>query len=113
MLENQPELQAYFEEFSSQAESNIDSLLNVDTIQKVQSIINSLSVQLFGVLGVVKNIFLGLLISAYLLGSRKLFGAQAGLILHLSLIHIYILSCLYVQKKGAAYEVYKDAWNRK
>lgn len=82
MLENQPELQAYFEEFSSQAESNIDSLLNVDTIQKVQSIINSLSVQLFGVLGVVKNIFLGLLISAYLLGSRKLFGAQAGLILN-------------------------------
>lgn len=82
MLENQPELQAYFEEFSCQAESNIDSLLNVDTIQKVQSIINSLSVQLFGVLGVVKNIFLGLLISAYLLGSRKLFGAQAGLILH-------------------------------
>ena len=82
MLENQPELQAYFEEFSSQAESNIDSLLNVDTIQKVQSIINSLSVQLFGVLGVVKNIFLGLFISAYLLGSRKLFGAQAGLILH-------------------------------
>lgn len=82
MLENQPELQAYFEEFSSQAESNIDSLLNVDTIQKVQSIINSLSVQLFGVLGVVKNFFLGLLISAYLLGSRKLFGAQAGLILH-------------------------------
>ena len=82
MLENQPELQAYFEEFSSQAESNIDSLLNVDTIQKVQSIINSLSVQLFGVLGVVKNILLGLLISAYLLGSRKLFGAQAGLILH-------------------------------
>lgn len=82
MLENQPELQVYFEEFSSQAESNIDSLLNVDTIQKVQSIINSLSVQLFGVLGVVKNIFLGLLISAYLLGSRKLFGAQAGLILH-------------------------------
>jgi len=82
MLENQPELQAYFEEFSSQAESNIDSLLNVDTIQKVQSIINSLSVQLFGVLGIVKNIFLGLLISAYLLGSRKLFGAQAGLILH-------------------------------
>ena len=82
MLENQPELQAYFEEFSSQAESNIDSLLNVDTIQKVQSIINSLSVQLFGVLGVVKNIFLGLLISAYLLGSRKLFGAQAGHILH-------------------------------
>ena len=82
MLENQPELQAYCEEFSSQAESNIDSLLNVDTIQKVQSIINSLSVQLFGVLGVVKNIFLGLLISAYLLGSRKLFGAQAGLILH-------------------------------
>lgn len=82
MIENQPELQAYFEEFSSQAESNIDSLLNVDTIQKVQSIINSLSVQLFGVLGVVKNIFLGLLISAYLLGSRKLFGAQAGLILH-------------------------------
>lgn len=82
MLENQPELQAYFEEFANQAESYINSLLNVDTIQKVQSIINSLSVQVFGVLGVLKNISLGFLISAYLLGSRKLFGAQAGLILH-------------------------------
>ena len=82
MLENQPELQAYFEEFSSQAETHINSLLNVDTFQKVQSIINSLSVQVFGVLGVFKNISLGFLISAYLLGSRKLFGAQAGLILH-------------------------------
>lgn len=82
MLENQPELQEYFEEFANQAESHINSLLNVDTIQKVQSIINSLSVQVFGVLGVLKNISLGFLISAYLLGSRKLFGAQAGLILH-------------------------------
>lgn len=82
MLENQPELQAYFEEFANQAESHINSLLNVDTIQKVQSIINSLSVQVFGVLGVLKNISLGFLVSAYLLGSRKLFGAQAGLILH-------------------------------
>lgn len=82
MLENRPELQAYFEEFANQAESHINSLLNVDTIQKVQSIINSLSVQVFGVLGVLKNISLGFLISAYLLGSRKLFGAQAGLILH-------------------------------
>lgn len=82
MLENQPELQAYFEEFANQAESHINSLLNVDTIQKVQSIINSLSVQVFGVLGVLKNISLGFLISAYLLGSRKLFGAQAGLILY-------------------------------
>lgn len=82
MLENQLELQAYFEEFANQAESHINSLLNVDTIQKVQSIINSLSVQVFGVLGVLKNISLGFLISAYLLGSRKLFGAQAGLILH-------------------------------
>ena len=82
MLENQPELQAYFEEFANQAERHINSLLNVDTIQKVQSIINSLSVQVFGVLSVLKNISLGFLISAYLLGSRKLFGAQAGLILH-------------------------------
>ena len=82
MLENQPELQAYFEEFANQAENHINSLLNVDTIQKVQSIINSLSVQVFGVLSVLKNISLGFLISAYLLGSRKLFGAQAGLILH-------------------------------
>ena len=82
MLENQPELQAYFEEFANQAESHINSLLNVDTIQKVQSIINSLSVQVFGVLGVLKNISLGFLISAYLLGSRKLFGAQAKLLLY-------------------------------
>lgn len=85
MLRNQPELQMYFETIWQQAESNIESLLNPDMIQsipKFMGVLGGISGQVIGVFSAFKNLFLGFLISAYLLASRKLFAAQAKLILH-------------------------------
>lgn len=82
MLRNQPELQIYFETIWQQAESNMESLLNPDMIQSIPRLLGGISGQVIGVFSTFKNLFLGFLISAYLLASRKLFAAQAKLILH-------------------------------
>lgn len=84
MLKNQPELQVYFESLWQQADvyTNMDSLLTSDTITKILGFLGNISGQAIGVFSALKNLFLGFLISAYLLASRKLFAAQAKLILH-------------------------------
>ena len=82
MLRNQPELQMYFEAIWKQAEDNMESLLNRDMIQSIPKYLGGIGGQVIGVFSVFKNLFLGFLISAYLLASRKLFAAQAKLILH-------------------------------
>lgn len=84
MLKNQPELQVYFEELWQQVDvyTNVDSLLTSDTLTKILGFLDNISGQAIGVFSTLKNLFLGFLISAYLLASRKLFAAQAKLILH-------------------------------
>ena len=84
LLKNQPELQSYFNHFSSQIESGLNDILNANSsvMQTIQGIVNNITVQLLEVLSVFKNMFLGFLIAVYLLASRKLFGAQAKLLLY-------------------------------
>ena len=55
---------------------------NSSMMQTIQGILNNITVQLIEVLSVFKNMFLGFLIAVYLLASRKLFGAQAKLLLY-------------------------------
>ena len=84
VLQDQPELQSYFNHFSSQIESSLNDILSANSsmMQTIQEIINNITVQLIEVLSVFKNMFLGFLIAVYLLASRKLFGAQAKLLLY-------------------------------
>ena len=84
VLQDQPELQSYFNHFSSQIESSLNDILSANSsmMQTIQGIINNITVQLIEVLSVFKNMFLGFLIAVYLLASRKLFGAQAKLLLY-------------------------------
>ena len=84
ILQDQPELQSYFNHFSSQIESSLNDILSANSsmMQTIQGIINNITVQLIEVLSVFKNMFLGFLIAVYLLASRKLFGAQAKLLLY-------------------------------
>lgn len=84
LLKDQPELQYYFNHFSSQIESGLNDILSANSsmMQTIQGIINNITVQLIEVLSVFKNMFLGFLIAVYLLASRKLFGAQAKLLLY-------------------------------
>ena len=84
VLQDQPQLQAYFNHFASQIESGLNDILNANSsmMQTIQGILNNITVQLIEVLSVFKNMFLGFLIAVYLLASRKLFGAQAKLLLY-------------------------------
>ena len=84
LLRDQPELQTYFNHFSSQVENGLNDVLkaNSSMMTTIQGIVNNITVQLIEVLSVFKNMFLGFLIAVYLLASRKLFGAQAKLLLY-------------------------------
>ena len=84
LLKDQPELQKFFNHFSSQIESGLNDILSANSsmMQTIQGIVNNITVQLIEVLSVFKNMFLGFLIAVYLLASRKLFGAQAKLLLY-------------------------------
>ncbi|MCM1252670.1 MAG: AI-2E family transporter [Clostridium sp.] len=82
LLKNQPELQIYFDTAWQQVDTSINSLLDSDILQNIPGLLGNISVQVIGVVNVFKNLFLGFLISAYLLASRRLFAAQAKLILH-------------------------------
>ena len=82
MLRNQPELKMYFDAVWKQVETGMESLMNPDMIQSIPKYLGGIGGQVMSVFSVFKNLFLGFLISAYLLASRKLFAAQAKLILH-------------------------------
>lgn len=84
VLQDQPELQSYFNHFASQIETGLNDILSANSsmMQTIQGIVNNITVQLIEVLSVFKNMFLGFLIAVYLLASRKLFGAQAKLLLY-------------------------------
>lgn len=84
ILADQPELQSYFNHFATQIESGLNDMLNMNSsmMQSITGIVNNITVQLIEVFSVFKNMFLGFLIAVYLLASRKLFGAQAKLILY-------------------------------
>lgn len=84
ILQDQPQIRAYFNHFASQIESGLNDVLNANSsmMQTIQGIINNITVQLIEVFSVFKNMFLGFLIAVYLLASRKLFGAQAKLLLY-------------------------------
>lgn len=82
MLKNQPELQVYFETVWQQMNAKMDSLLDPGAITTILGFLDNISGQAIGVFSTFKNLFLGFLISAYLLASRKLFAAQVKLILH-------------------------------
>ena len=80
LLESQPELQAQWDEFSSQLVANINSWLKSDLLPMAQELLSSLGVKFAAVFTVVKNVFLGVLISIYLLASRRKFAVQARIL---------------------------------
>ena len=82
LLEAQPDLQDSFDELSANAMTQITSWLETDLLTTVQTLASSLSTQLVGIVNAFKNVFLGLLISVYLLVSRKKFARQALMLLY-------------------------------
>lgn len=81
LLENEPELQTWWDSFSSEAIDKANDWVKTDFLPTAQNFLSGLSIQVVGFFSVVKNIFLGVLISVYMLASRKLFARQARMVL--------------------------------
>ena len=80
LLESNPELQAQWDETSSNITASVNAWLQTDLLSSATSVATSLSGQISGLVTLVYNLFLGVMISVYLLGSRKKFARQAKML---------------------------------
>ncbi len=82
LLESQPDLQTYWDDFSGRITAEITGWLRTGLLPTVKTMVSELGSQLAVFFSVMKNLFLGVLISIYFLASRKQFAAQATLLLN-------------------------------
>lgn len=82
LLKSQPELQTYWDDFSNRTIAGITAWLKTGLLPTVRTMAGELGSHLALFVSVVKNIFLGVLISIYFLASRRQFAAQAKLLLN-------------------------------
>lgn len=82
LLKSQPDIQTYWDNFSGRMEDTIDKWLKTDLISNMKTVIEEVGFQLALFFGIVKNLFLGILISVYFLASRRQFAAQGKMLLN-------------------------------
>lgn len=82
LLKSQPDLQSYWDEFSGRILDGIAGWLKTDLLSTMETVLSGLGTQLALFFSVVKNLFLGILISIYFLISRKQFAAQGKMLLN-------------------------------
>ena len=82
LLATYPQLQESWDALSEKISSDVSTWLKTDLLSAAQNMIGSVSVQVIGIVTVFKNLFLGILVSVYLLGCRRKFAVQARMILH-------------------------------
>lgn len=81
-FEDEPAIQEYWDDLYVTAVSRVTEWLKSDLFSTVGAIIDGISTHVFAFFAALKNFFLGLLISAYFLGSRKKFALQSKMILY-------------------------------
>lgn len=82
LLQSQPQLQTYWDEFSGRLTTEVTGWLKTGLLPTMGTMVEQLGSQLAVFVGIVKNLFLGILISIYFLASRRQFAAQSRLLLH-------------------------------
>ncbi|KIR02682.1 putative membrane protein [Lachnospiraceae bacterium TWA4] len=82
LLKSQPKIQDYWDDFSADAIPKLDTWMKTDLLPMAQSVLGSVGDQVVNVISVIKNLFLGIMVSIYLLASRKIFARQAKLVLY-------------------------------
>ena len=81
-IENRPGLLSSMEGFFEQISDKLQQWMENKLLPTVQSWAIGLGTHVYGLLGAVKDLLIGLLISAYVLYGRKRFAAQGRLLLH-------------------------------
>ena len=82
LLENRPELLAYWNEFYGRISDGLMDWLKTDLLPTMGTVLSEIGYHLAALFGFFKNIFLGMLISIYFLSSRKKFAAQSRILLN-------------------------------
>ena len=70
-------LSNYVEQFTSTAYKNIETWLETKLLPNMQTIVTGVSAGLISAVVVVKNLIIGLIAAAYMMGNRRKFAAQA------------------------------------
>lgn len=81
-LQNRPEWKSWLMPFFEELDVTLQSWMQTDLLPTVQTVLNGLGGRIAILIASVKNITLGIMISIYLLGSRKKFAVQAKMILY-------------------------------
>ena len=82
LLDDNPQLLSYWNKFYGRVYDNIIDWLTTDLMPTMGTVISGLGTWLALFFNIIKNLFLGILISIYFLASRKKFAAQAKMMLH-------------------------------
>ncbi len=82
VLEDQPQLQTLWDSVYSTAVNKFNEWMQTGLMPTVNTLITQITTQLAAFFSVLKNLFLGILISIYFLASRKLFAVQAKMVLY-------------------------------
>ncbi len=82
VLEDQPQLQTLWDSVYSTAVEKFNEWMQTGLMPTVNTLITQITTQLAAFFSVLKNLFLGVLISIYFLASRKVFAVQARMALY-------------------------------
>ena len=81
-LEKQPRLQTYWDAISGNVSDRLNQWLKTNLLPTMETVIVNLGSQVALFIGILKNLFLGILVSVYFLISRRQFAAQAKMLLY-------------------------------
>lgn len=82
LLTDQPDILVYWTDAYDKVSTKLETWMQSDLLPKATKMLSELAVTVSDVLSTLKDVFLGLILSIYMLGARKQFAAQGKLILH-------------------------------
>lgn len=81
LLDKYPDFQQYWDDFYADIAKRLSEWLNSDLTPFLQNILGGISDQVVNMISLVQNVFLGMIVSIYLLASRQKFKMQAKMLL--------------------------------
>ena len=82
LVENNPVMLNYVEQYSTDIMDYVQNFAKTSLLPNINNIITGVSSSLLTMIGVAKNLVIGLIVAVYFLNSRELFCRQARLMIH-------------------------------
>lgn len=82
LVEDNPVMLSYVEQYSTDIMDYVQNFAKTSLLPNINNIITGVSASLLTMIGVAKNLIIGLIVAVYFLNSRELFCCQARLMTH-------------------------------